>query len=53
MGQRSGSNNAAVKGAQIKPKMVEYALGMVRRRLNANDASVKDAQTKLSEEEYV
>jgi hypothetical protein len=48
MGQ--SSNDAALKGAQIKLRMEECALGMEQR---SNDATARDAQIKLRMEECV
>ena len=41
--------HALLMGAQIKPRMEEFALSMAQRR---NYAALKDAQIKLSKEEY-
>ena len=50
MEQRLSAKDAAVKDAQIKPRMEVCALGMEQRR---NYAAVKDAQIKSSDEESV
>ena len=49
MGQRSNSNYAAAKDAQIKLKKEECASGMGQR---SNDAAGTGAQIKLSKEEF-
>jgi len=50
MGQRL--NNAASKGVQIKSSIEECALDMGRRSI-PNDATTKDAQIKLDQEDCV
>jgi hypothetical protein len=49
MGQRSNTNDAASKDAQIKLSKEECALSMEQR---SNNAAMKDAQINLIEEDY-
>eukprot|EP00984_Skeletonema_dohrnii_P022068 scaffold11198_cov103-Skeletonema_dohrnii-CCMP3373.AAC.4 len=52
-GMEQRSNYAAAKDAQINPNLEECALSMGQHRSSTTDATVKDAQRKFIEVDYV